>query len=67
MLENPVDAHREPERYRAAQIAVDIDKNTLERFFPKGHVNKLGLVIKESREKPELCIVVDMRRSNANA
>ena len=26
------------ERYRAAQIVVDVDKNTLERLFPKGHV-----------------------------
>ena len=66
VLENPVDAHREFERYRAAQIAVDIDKNTLESLFPKGHVNKLGLV-KESPEKRNLRSVVDMRRSNANA
>ena len=46
--ENPVDAHKEYERYRAAQIAVDIDKDTLECLFPKGHVNKSGLIIKES-------------------
>ena len=51
VLENPVDAHREFERYRAAQIAVDVDKNTLERLFPKGHVNKLGLIIMESPER----------------
>ena len=67
VLENPVDAHREFERYRAAQIAVDIDKDTLERLFPKGDVNKLGLVIKEMPEKRKLRLVVDMRRSNANA
>ena len=41
-LENPEDAHKEFERYRAAPTAVDIDKDTLERLFPKGHVNKLG-------------------------
>ena len=67
VLENPVDAHRKFERYRAAQIAVDVDKNTLERLFPKGHVNKLGLIIKESPERRKLRIVVDIRRSKANA
>ena len=67
MLEHPENAHREFERYRAAQIAVDIDKDTLERFLPKGHVNMLGLIIKESTEKRTLRLVVDMRRSNANA
>ena len=41
VLENPEDAHKEFERYRAAQIAVDFDKTTLERIFPKGHVNGL--------------------------
>ena len=48
-------------RYRAAQIAVDVDKNPLQRLFPKGHMNKLGLIIKESPEKRKLRIVVDMR------
>ena len=67
VLENPVDAHREFERYRAAQIAVDVDENTLERLFPKGHVNKLGLIFKDSPERRRLRLVVDMRRSNANA
>ena len=56
VLENPVDAHREFDRCRAAQIAVDIDKDTLERLFPK-----------ESPEKRKLRLVVDVRRSNANA
>ena len=41
VLENPEDAHKEFERYLAAQIAVDIDKDTLERLFLKSHVNKL--------------------------
>ena len=63
----PEDAHRELERYRAAQIAVDIDKDTPERLFPKGHVNKLGLIVTESLEKRKLRLVVDMGRSNANA
>ena len=35
--------------------------------FPKGHVNKLGLIVKESPEKRKLRFFVDMRRSNANA
>ena len=42
VLENPEDAHKEFEWCRAAQIAVDIDKDTLERLFPKGHVSKFG-------------------------
>ena len=67
VLDNPEDAHKEFERYRAAQIAVDIDKDTLERLFLKGHVNKLGLIVKESPEKHKLRLVVDMRRSKANA
>ena len=67
VLENPDNAHKESERYRAAQIAVDIDKDTLERLFPKCHVNKLGLIVKESPEKRKLRFVVDMRRSKANA
>ena len=53
-LENPEDAHKEFERYRAAQIAVDVDEATLERLFPKGHVNKLGLIVKESPEKRKI-------------
>ena len=67
VLENPEDAHKEFDRYRAAQIAVDIDKTTLERLFPRGHINKLGLIIKESPEKRKVRLVVDMRRSRANA
>ena len=67
VLENSEDAHKEFDRYRAAQIAVDIDKTTLERLFPKGHINKLGLIIKESPEKRKVRLVVDMRRSKANA
>ena len=43
VLKNPEDAHKEFERYRAAQIAVDVDNTTLERLLPKGHVNNLGL------------------------
>ena len=67
VLENPKDAHKEFERCRAARIAVDVDKATLERPFPKGHVNKLGLIVKESPEKLKVRLVVDMRRSRANA
>ena len=67
VLENPEDAHKEFDRFRAAQIAVDIDKTTLERLFPRGHINKLGLIIKESPEKRKVRLVVDMRRSKANA
>ena len=67
VLKNPEDAHKEFDRYRAAQIAVDIDKTTLERLFPRGHINKLGLIIKESPEKRKVRLVVDMRRSRANA
>ena len=67
VLENPEDAHKKFKWYRAAQIAVDIDKDTLERLFPKGHVNKLGLIIKESPGKRKLHLVVGLRRSNANA
>ena len=36
-------------------------------LFPKGHINKLGLIIKESPEKRKVRLVVDMRRSRANA
>ena len=35
VLENPVDAHREFERYRAAQIAVDIDETRSSVSFRK--------------------------------
>ena len=37
------------------------------RLFPTVHVNKLGVIVKESPEKRKLRLVVDMRRSNANA
>ena len=67
VLENTEDAHKEFERYPAAQIAVDVDETTLERLFPKGHVNTLGLIVKESPEKRKVRLVVDMRRSRATA
>ena len=67
VLEKPEEAHKEFERYRAAQIAVDIDKDTLERLFPKFHVNKSGLIVKESPGTRKMRLVVDMKRSNANA
>ena len=46
---------------------MDVDKATLERHFPKSHVNNLGLIVKESPEKRKVRLVVDMRRSRANA
>jgi len=66
--ENPDDAHREFERYKAAQIAVDIPPNVLTDKFPRGHINKLGLIIKDlPGGKRKVRLVVDMRRSRANA
>ena len=56
VLESPEDAHKEFERCRAAQIAVDVDKATLERLFPKGHVNKVGLVVKENAREAQTAL-----------
>ena len=67
VLENPEDAHKEFERYRAPQIAVDVDKATLERLFPKGHVNKLGLIVKESPEKRNLREAFPGKRTSGSA
>ena len=67
VLENPVDAHRELERCRAAQIAADVDINTVERLFSKGHVNKLGLIIHGIAQKSSNCDVPTQTSGSARA
>ena len=42
MLENPEDAHKELDRYRVAQITVDIDKTKSRTSLPKGTLQQVG-------------------------
>ena len=67
VADNLEEATLEFDRYRQAGIAVDVDDRLLAERFKAGHVNKLGLIIKESHGKRKVRIIVDMRRSRANA
>ena len=53
-------------RYRDTNVAVPLGRDVVDKRFRTGHVNKLGLIVKETEGKRKVRIVVDMRRPRAN-
>lgn len=67
ILDNASDAEEEYDRFEQRKFLVALEDGTVTRRFGKGHLNKIGLLIKIKRDgRRKRRLIVDMRRSRAN-